>query len=97
MRPIVDGFTENLSDLCITVRAIGGFGFGTVGSPFILASIMVICMLFTSRSLVSGEANTQASLLKQDRRIPELSLSFSSQVNVTQKRHCSRRPRGEKA
>jgi uncharacterized membrane-anchored protein len=68
-------FGATMGDLLTKPKAIGGLGFGTIGSSFILASILVICILFTSRSLVSGEANTQASLLKQDQRIPEPSHS----------------------
>ncbi|HWS84908.1 MAG TPA: hypothetical protein VN207_11690 [Ktedonobacteraceae bacterium] len=64
-------FGATMGDLLTKTKEKGGLGFGTIGSSFILASILVIFILFTSRSPVSGEANTQVGLFKQNRRIRE--------------------------
>ena len=52
-------FGATMGDLLTKTKEKGGLGFGTIGSSFILASILVIFILFTRRSLVSGEANAQ--------------------------------------
>jgi uncharacterized membrane-anchored protein len=57
-------FGATMGDLLTKTKEKGGLGFGTVGSSFILASILVIFILFTRHSLISSETNTQAGLLK---------------------------------
>ena len=54
-------FGATMGDLLTKTRDKGGLGFGTVGSSVVIASILVICILFTGRSLVSGEANMALS------------------------------------
>lgn len=59
-------FGATMGDLLTKTKESGGLGCGTVGSSFILASILVIFIHFTRHSLVSGEANAQADLFKQN-------------------------------
>jgi uncharacterized membrane-anchored protein len=62
-------FGATIGDLLTKTKEKGGLGFGTVGSSFMLVSMLVICILLTQRVLVSGEANAQAGLFKQNGRI----------------------------
>ncbi len=62
-------FGATMGDLLTKTKEQGGLGFGTVGSSFILASILVMCILFTSRSLASDKANAQAGLFQQNWRM----------------------------
>jgi len=62
-------FGATMGDLLTKTKAKGGFGFGTIGSSIILASILVIFILYTSRAPVSGEADAQAGLFKQNLRM----------------------------
>ena len=52
-------FGVTVGDLLTKSRGQGGLGFGTIGSSFILGSILVLFILWTGRSLFSGEANAQ--------------------------------------
>jgi uncharacterized membrane-anchored protein len=43
-------FGATMGDLLTKTHAKGGLGFGTVGSSFILAALLVLLILFTNRS-----------------------------------------------
>jgi uncharacterized membrane-anchored protein len=43
-------FGATMGDLLTKTKAQGGFGFGTIGSSFILASILIIFILFTMKN-----------------------------------------------
>ena len=52
-------FGATMGDLLTKTKVQGGLGFGTIGTSLILASITVIFILYTSRSLISGKANAE--------------------------------------
>lgn len=43
-------FGATMGDLLTKTNAQGGFGFGTVGSTFVLTSVLAVCILLTTRN-----------------------------------------------
>jgi uncharacterized membrane-anchored protein len=61
-------FGATVGDLLTKTKGQGGLGLGTVGSSFLLVSILVVFILFTHHSLVSGE-DGQVGWFKQNWRV----------------------------
>jgi uncharacterized membrane-anchored protein len=53
----------------VLTKTKGGLGFGTIGSSLVLLSILVVCILWTGRSLATGEVNVRNEWVKQNWRI----------------------------
>jgi uncharacterized membrane-anchored protein len=52
-------FGATMGDLLTKTKVQGGLGFGTIGTSLILASITVIFILYTSRSLIHTDSDRQ--------------------------------------
>jgi uncharacterized membrane-anchored protein len=74
-------FGATMGDLLTKTKEKGGFGFGTIGSSIILASILIIFILYTNRTIAEPEVAVQAGPFKQYLRVLSNRFRFISGSN----------------